>query len=93
MNIDGSKILVFNRGRRKENIQLRFDDRLIKVVPNINYLGVTLRRSGSFKIAIQKLSKNATKAMYEVLKKEECSTYQYSVNLIYLRKLLSQYLI
>lgn len=48
MNIDGSKILVFNRGRRKENIQLRFDDRLIKVVPNINYLGVTLRRSGSF---------------------------------------------
>lgn len=69
MNIDGSKILVFNRGRRKENIQLRFDDRLIKVVPNINYLGVTLRRSGSFKVAIQKLSKNATKAMYEVLRK------------------------
>lgn len=59
MNIDESKILVFNRGRRKENIQLRFDNRLIKVVTNFNYLGlrVTLSRSGSFKVAIQKLSK------------------------------------
>lgn len=69
MNIDESKIIVFNRGGRKENIQLRSDDRLIKVVTTLNHLGVTLSRSGFFKVAIQKLSKKATKAMYEEIKK------------------------
>lgn len=52
MNIDKSKILVFSRGRRKENLQLRYDNRLIEVVTYFNYLGVTLSRSGSFKVAI-----------------------------------------
>lgn len=37
MNIDESKIIVYNRGGRKENIQLRSDDRLIKVVTNLNH--------------------------------------------------------
>lgn len=68
MNIEKSKILVFCRGRRIENVQLRYDNRLLEVVTDFNYLGVTLSRSGSFKTAIQKLSEKATKAMYEVLK-------------------------
>lgn len=34
----------------------------------INYLGVTLSRSGSFKIAIQKLFEKATMEMYDVIK-------------------------
>lgn len=38
------------------------------MVTDFNYLGVTLRRSGSFKVAIQKQSDKATKAMQGVLK-------------------------
>lgn len=48
--------------------QLRHDDRISEVVTDFNYLGVTLRRSGSFKVAIQKQSDKATKAMQGVLK-------------------------
>lgn len=91
MNIDKSKLLVFGRGRRNENLQLRYDNRLIAVVTEINYIGVTLIRSGSCKVAMQNKSEKATEAKYKVKKKkEECLTYQHNV-WIYLIKLRSQY--
>lgn len=41
MNIDKSKMLVFSRGRRRENLQLlKYDDGFIEVVIYLNYLGV-----------------------------------------------------
>lgn len=69
MNIDKSKIIVFSKGRRKENIQIKYNDKLIEVVTEFNYLGIVFSRSGSFKLEIQKLAEKATKALYEVLKK------------------------
>lgn len=80
MNIDKSKIIVFSKGRRKENIQIKYNDKLIEVVTDFNYLGIVFSRSGSFKLAIQKLSEKATKALYDVLKRGDYITYQYSVN-------------
>lgn len=49
MNIDKSKIIVFSKGRRKENIQIKYNDKLIEVVTDFNYLGIVFSRSGSFK--------------------------------------------
>lgn len=71
MNIDKSKLLVFGRGRRNENLQLRYDNRLIAVVTEINYIGVTLIRSGSCKVAMQNKSEKATEAKYKVKKKRK----------------------
>lgn len=71
MNIDKSKLLVFGRGRRNENLQLRYDNRLIAVVTEINYIGVTLIRSGSFKVAMQNKFEKVTEAKYKVKKKRK----------------------
>ena len=69
INTDKSKLLVFSRGRHKDNYQLRYGNKLIEVVSEFNYLGVIFNRSGSFKTAKQKLVDKATKALYEVLKR------------------------
>lgn len=69
MNIDKSKIIIFSKGRQKENVQIKYNDKFIEVVTDFNYLGIVFSRTGSFKIAIQKLAEKATKALYEVLKK------------------------
>lgn len=69
MNIDKCKIIIFSKGRQKENVQIKYNDKFIEVVTDFNYLGIVFSRTGSFKIAIQKLAEKATKALYEVLKK------------------------
>lgn len=56
MNIDKSKIMIFSKGRQKENVQIKYNDKVIEVVTDFNYLGIVFSRTGSFKIAIQKLA-------------------------------------
>ena len=50
MNIDKSKILIFSKGRQTGELQFRYDDKSIETVTNFNYLGITLSRTGSFKL-------------------------------------------
>lgn len=69
MNIDKSKIIIFSKGRQKENVQIKYNDKFIEVVTDFNYLEIVFSRTRSFKIALQKLIEKATKALYEVLKK------------------------
>jgi hypothetical protein len=51
INTDKSKLLVFSRGRQKDNDQKRYGNKLIEVVSEFNYLGVIFNKSGSFKTA------------------------------------------
>lgn len=69
MNIDKFKIIIFSKGRQKENVQIKYNDKVIEVVIDFNYLGIVFSRIGFFKIVIQKLVEKVIKVLYEVLKK------------------------
>ena len=68
VNTDKTKIVIFSRGRIPKNIFL-YREAPIEIVNEFKYLGVIMSRSGFFKSAKTHLTKQASKAMYGVLRK------------------------
>jgi uncharacterized protein YmfQ (DUF2313 family) len=49
VNVDKTKIVVFRKsGRIKQNSCRKYDNEVIDIVDNFNYLGITLNFNGSF---------------------------------------------
>lgn len=69
VNIDKTKIVIFSRGRLPDNLSFRYDNIVLEIVNEFNYLGLTLARSGSFLTAKKANIKKATTAMYGIIKK------------------------
>ena len=68
VNVDKTKIIVFG-SRNAGNLEFKYNDRVIDIVNEFNYLGIMFSSSGSFLKAKQKQLTKANKAIYEVLKK------------------------
>ena len=68
VNVDKTKIIIFG-SRNAGNLEFKYNDRVIDIVNEFNYLGIMFSSSGSFLKAKQKQVTKANKAIYEVLKK------------------------
>ena len=67
-NSSKTKVLVFSRGRQRE-YTFTFKNETLEIVNEYKYLGVLFNRSGSFFKTKQEIAKQATKAMYSLIKK------------------------
>ena len=68
VNNEKSKIVVFSRGRNRL-YNFTFAHQPIEVVHEYKFLGIIFSRSGNFHKAKRALSKQATRAMYSLLRK------------------------
>ena len=66
VNYKKSKILIFHK--RKINSKFTFNKHELDISTSYEYLGITFQRDGSFRTAIQVLSRKATKAYYSLMK-------------------------
>ena len=48
VNIDKSKIMVFSKGRLPNNLEFKYDGKILEIVNEFTYLGILFSRSGSF---------------------------------------------
>ena len=48
VNIPKTKVLMFSKGRPKQNLHFFYDDSELEIVNEYKYLGILLSRSGSF---------------------------------------------
>jgi hypothetical protein len=76
VNIDKAKMMVFSTSRTAENVHFLYEEKEIETVTEFNYLGVTFTKNGKFKLTKQKNIEKATKAMYEVIRREKDIIYQ-----------------
>ena len=67
VNIDKTKIMC----RTAENVHFLYNEKEIETVTEFNYLGVTFTKYGKFKLPKQKNIEKATKALYEVIRREK----------------------
>jgi hypothetical protein len=70
LNASKTKVLVFSWGRQRHYEFFYKTDKL-EVVSDYKYLGIYFSRSGSFQKAKQEITKQATKAMYSLIKKSK----------------------
>ena len=68
VNVNKTKILVFSKGPAPK-ISFKYNNNVIEIVKDFNYLGIIFSRSGSFCKAKKHLATQAQKAMYGVIKK------------------------
>ena len=68
VNTDKSKIIVFKKGRCSQNEKWTYGNAQIEVCTQIQYLGILLSSNGSFIAAQNKLSEQATKAIFSMQK-------------------------
>ena len=69
VNVEKIKIVIFSNGRQPKNLSFTYDNSVIDIVQEFNYLGIYFSRNGTFKYCRKHLAEKATKAMYEVIKK------------------------
>ena len=64
VNIKKTKVMVFNKsGRKLENIfRFKLDGKYLEITDEYQYLGLKLRPSGSFNLAVQELNDKASRA-------------------------------
>lgn len=68
VNIDKTKILVFYNGGNVNNVWL-YDNNVLDVVDQFNYLGLLLNYNGKFNITQNKLAEQGRKALYSLRQK------------------------
>jgi hypothetical protein len=68
LNLNKTKILVFSKGRQR-NYHFVNKNEPTEIVNEYKYLGLLFSRSGSFNKAKQEIAKQATIAMYSLIKK------------------------
>jgi hypothetical protein len=66
VNIEKTVVMVFKSGNRHENIQIYYNNSLLKNVQTFTYLGVTLSSNGNFYQAQKALSNQALKALFSL---------------------------
>ena len=71
VNTDKSKIIVFKKGRRTLRENWSYGNMEIEVCNQIQYLGIIISSNGSFNSAQNKLSEQATKAIFSMQKKSK----------------------
>ena len=66
VNTDKTVVMIFKKGTRTENVELYYDNEILKNVSNFTYLGVTLSFNGKFYQTQKSLSEQATKALFSL---------------------------
>ena len=68
VNIKKTKVMVFNKsGRKLENIfEFKLDGKCLEITDEYQYLGLKLRPSGSFSLAVQELNDKASRAWFGI---------------------------
>lgn len=66
VNIKKTKVLVFNKSGRVQNIKIKLEDEDIESVKQYTYLGVNFMASGSFKNAKHELYNKGFKAFFKL---------------------------
>ena len=69
INIDKTKITIFERSRSRTNKDFVYNGKSIEIVNEFCYLGTILRANGSVKPAIDKQITQGEKAMFSLIKK------------------------
>ena len=69
LNTDKSHVIVFKRGRKSNKEKWVYGTMELKVISNIDYLGLRLSSTGSFHQAQQKLASQANKAVFILQKR------------------------
>ena len=78
INSEKTKVTVFgNRKADVRNLKFVCNGEILEIVHSFKYLGITMNYNGSFKIAIEELHKQASRAMYSLLSK--CRTFNLPV--------------
>ena len=67
VNLDKTKVLIFNSNPKKNNFNFYFDRKLVETVNKYCYLGVIFTSSNSFKQCIENLQAKANKAYYALI--------------------------
>ena len=70
LNTSKTKVLFFSRGRQRRR-SFHFNDVSLDTVNEYKYLGILFNRSGSFFKTKQDIAKQATKAMFALIKKSK----------------------
>jgi hypothetical protein len=68
VNTSKTVVMVFNKGNRIKNIDVKYNDIKLEVVNKFTYLGVTLSSNGNFLKAQEALSKQASRALFSLNK-------------------------
>ena len=68
VNVDKSKVMVFTKGRLPNNVTFTYNDIVLDIVNEFNYLGVIFTNTGNFSKAKKANVDKATRAMYDILK-------------------------
>ena len=68
VNIKKTKVMIFNKsGRRLENLfKFILDGKYLEITDEYQYLGLKLRPSGSFNLAVQELNDKACRAWLSI---------------------------
>ena len=68
INTNKTKMLVFNKGGRLKNINIKYNNSSIECVQTYTYLGVGFNASGSFTTSKHEIHKKGNKALSKIRK-------------------------
>ena len=79
VNIQKTKIMVFNNAGRLSNVQFKLNNTVLECVNRYKYLGLTFCSSGSFMYAQEELYNKASKAYFKLSKDiKSWASYKYA---------------
>ena len=84
VNIKKTKIMIFRKGRIRNDIAFFYKGEKLEIVEKFTYLGVVFTTGGSFNTAFETLSSQAMKALYKLqldLYKFPCITVNHKLDL------------
>ena len=67
VNISKTKVLIFSRGKCRNNINFIFKNEPVEIVTEYTYLGIVLNYNGKFSVAIKRRHDQASKAMFAII--------------------------
>ena len=68
LSVNAQKVIVFSKGRQR-NYNFKYNQSTIETLNEYRYLGIIFSRSGTFYKSKQALAKQATRAIYSLLRK------------------------
>ena len=84
VNIKKTKIMIFRKGRLRQNISFFYKGEKLEIVEKFTYLGIVFTTGGSFNNAFETLSGQAIKALHKLqldLNKFPCITVKHKLDL------------
>lgn len=69
VNTAKTKVMIFGRGRRSQNISFVYNKEDVEIVNSFKYLGIIFSRGGSFAMSVKHNCEQASKAMFVLLRK------------------------